>query len=175
MRRAAGVAAGLVALAAVFVLAAQGGCASPTLNLPPFRRGEIDDRDPARVAIRSVADDGTFVLADGRTVRVFGVDPPADPEARARYVSRASRFVGEEASVRIVQDGVPPAAELLAWRNWMVCGNGMLTWNPFDPPIRTWAKHDVASDLAWNCGGAVRASDLADPRVPADVVRALRR
>lgn len=157
------------AVAWIVLFTLRDGCATPRFDLPPFRRGEIDDRDPRRVGIRAVADDGTFELADGRRVRPFGIDAPVDAAGREAFLEAARRFVGEEASVRPVLDGSPPAVELRAWVNWVGCGNTFQTWNPFDPPIRSWVTTDVATELANYAGATARRTDLDAPTVPGDV------
>jgi len=63
------------------------------------------------VEIQAVDDQGHITLADGRTVRLFGLGLPGDPARRERFLSSLHTNVGKTTTVTEVLADAPPAAE----------------------------------------------------------------
>ena len=147
-----------------------GGCGI----FAPFQREVVDNRDPERVRIDAVRPDATIDLADGRRVRLFGLDCPREPESRRSYLARIERLVGEEATVNVALDGETPAVELRVWKHAFICGNGLGTWNPDSSPIDAYHGHQLAANLAIDFEGSLRESDLMHPNADPLAVRSLR-
>jgi hypothetical protein len=123
------------------------------------------------VEIQAVDDRGHITLADGRTVRLFGLRLPDDPVRRERFLWSLRTNVGETTTVVEVLDVDPPAVELSVARYLGVCGNGLYSWTPFQEPIRVpYFRRPLALSLADSFPDAICVADLQDPRAPRERV-----
>lgn len=136
-----------------------------------FYRGAERESVPDGVEIRAVDDAGHITLADGRTVRLFGLGLPGDPARRERFLTRLRSNVGETTTVTDVLATDPPAVELSVARYCGVCGNGLYSWTPFQEPIRVpYTSKPLALSLAESFPDAICVADLQDPRAPRERV-----
>jgi hypothetical protein len=111
----------------------------------PFHPRYIDNRDPDRVRIAQVHDDGRVALSDGRAVTLRGVQWPSDERQRAHALQVLRSYVGEEVSVRNpAGDG---AAELWVWAPMARCGTCEATWDPFPGEAPAYYTHNLARYL----------------------------
>ncbi|MHC4134583.1 MAG: hypothetical protein ACYS0K_06330 [Planctomycetota bacterium] len=129
----------------------------------PFWRGTYDNRPDDAVAIAEVHDDGRIVLADGTTVRLFGVRVPAD---------LLREHEGKKVSVETLLPTDPPAVELCVWHRFGYCGNGLMTWNPFAAPYESFMGYLIVVNSARYY--PPREADLSHPDAPAELVAEMR-
>ena len=134
----------------------------------------MDNRDPGRIGIVKVHEDATIDLADGRTVRLFGVRIPPERKPASAYLSALRRHEGKEASVTVYLEEPVPAVELRVWRGGAICGNALSTWDPTARPIRLWSQSPVAGNLAIRFETALSEADLSDPQADLSQVGRLR-
>ena len=130
----------------------------------PFYRGTYDSRPDDTVLIARVHDDVRIELADGRTVRLFGVQVPA---------GQLREYEGKRASVEVLLPTDPPAVWLSIWERFGYCGLGLYTWDPFARPYEGFHGHCVVA----NAGRyhPVIESDLSHPDAPPHLVARLRK
>ncbi len=114
-----------------------------------FYRGTVRSPVHGGVEIHAVDDRGHITLADGRTVRLFGLRLPDDPVRRERFLSSLRSNVGETTTVTNVLATDPPAVELSVARYLGVCGNGLYSWTPFQGPVSiSYSREQLSLSLA---------------------------
>ena len=115
------------------------------------------------VRLAEVTEEGTLALEDGRTVRLFGIKIPEDPKRRGEFVQALKRTARRRShlAIREILPGEIAAVVATCWWPSSHCGN--------DPGIQ------VAEMLLIKGRAELNEVDLADHRVPFDVVVRFRR
>lgn len=127
--------------------------------LSPFPKRLYDNRAPGWVGIVKLNEQGHLVLADGRTVRLFGLKLSETDRPMVEYLAKGGAHVTE------VIPGQVPAVRMVSYSSTRgFCANCQMTWNPVAPAKPAYRSHLLGPMLICRGQAAIDIGDLEDPR-----------